>query len=1309
MIGLLELYSKSKEAGVVPLPGCEFYVVPDKDHPFQADIYDYCHVTVWAYNEQGYKNLMKLGSISWQQDELFGISRKDKKKIWTPKDRVVSKFGVAKPRITFDELAQYSAGLVGASGCLIGPLAKATLNREREGFDLYVNKLRAIFKDRLYLEIMPHCVTHNWNKKTNSFEEIECTDLSPDGDLQRTANLAVLEAAKRERLPLLLTVDSHFVKPEQKGLQDAILSQGEEGGFRFHNSYHMVTTNEAWQFWRERYGEDEDNRKMFQEAVENNHAIADLAKDIKIQTSYHQVQPEIPQEITAAVSSPKEQQYTLVYNLINKHGRMPWGNQVYEQRLQSELEIIVENGKLNFLPYFLFKEKWGSWAREMGLFHGIGRGSAGGSLLSYLLKITHIDPIKWQLPFERFLSRARIERGKYPDIDSDWSDRDLLLEKLKEEYGDRYAQISTHGTLKIKMAIKDALRFFEGQVSKEDEKFIHKIPNTPMGVMDQNFLLGYVDKDKNVHEGLVDTMPELKAWLEARPAVFDMMRQLLGIPRSVGRHASGIVVSDVPVSEVVPTCYISGSLCTQYTANDVEKSGLIKYDELTVTFYAYVARCIWLIHKDAGWKTWSEQVTVNGQEFTVLRSERPLTILPIRQPDGSLLELDVYNLPEEKDVFDMISAGDTASLFQISSNLLTDFCRRTAPRSVADISALVALVRPGPLDAEVEPGLTMAEAYVKRRAGEIPVKYPHPDMEQLTSETYGIILYQEQLQKAFSILADYSPEDADYFREVLAKKKAQEVQGHFPKIREKLAARGWNDVQVQTFIDACTAASRYSFNCIDGDELLVTDEGLVPMRTVASAPEKFRVATLNESHAVSYVTPSHGAFMGEKEVFEIVLENGNKIQATEDHRFYTNHGWKTLKEVLSNNYEILIVDVEEVMEAPVVARADGTLVKVTSFKSLGVKRVYDLEIPGTHNFILQSGAVAHNCAHSAAYGSAAYIGAYLKKRFPVEWWAAVLSASDVSDIKKKGYSHAAKDHMRLPHVNGPIHTFEVVEQDGVKTIDAPLAAVLGFGQASRADLQKIREKGPISSILDFFCRTRGTRISSGVFKDLVLSGCFDLLHPDMEKKDMLELYFWLQRVSGLKAGRDKMGEELLEAALARMESHPEEIQDANLDPGISDLVWLNTEKIRRLSLYDFHPLVALKEVLSTKGFIYTHKDVRFRMRQEEILVMENLSGAADYHSAVGWVGILTEVKGWTYQSKKKGTQETACKLQVDCGGEVLECVMWPDTYQRYKPMLIKMSKTDIVFVVGSVKASAFSRSGYSMNVDFFRGVRTLSI
>ena len=271
-IGLSELYYKCKQTGLISLPGVEFYLAPDADYQFKNKPYAYFHVTAWATTEAGYRNIVKLASLSWGHDTLPGYRKEKGVYIQCESARVVKRFGSEKPRITFSELQQYSEGIAIASGCLIGLAAKGILEKENEEADRNIGKLLESFRGRFFAEILPHTCDHDYDREIKQFRLNECNDFSPDGDLQKPVNLAILELARKHGLPPLMSLDSHFVDQTEKPVQDVILGNGDPDGWKFYNSYHLQTTEQIWEFWKSRYGADESNRLLFAESIESQYS-----------------------------------------------------------------------------------------------------------------------------------------------------------------------------------------------------------------------------------------------------------------------------------------------------------------------------------------------------------------------------------------------------------------------------------------------------------------------------------------------------------------------------------------------------------------------------------------------------------------------------------------------------------------------------------------------------------------------------------------------------------------------------------------------------------------------------------------------------------------------------------------------------------------------------------------------------------------------------------------------------------------------------------------------------------------------------
>ena len=626
----------------------------------------------------------------------------------------------------------------------------------------------------------------SWREvKDGLFLRREQTPFCPSGDLQADGNKLIMKIAKKTGLPLLLTLDSHFVKDEQKIIQDLALQNGkDEGvGLKFSTSYHMLSTKNAWASWAKIHGEDKDSVKAFEEAVENNQQLIGMCEAIKFDDEFHLPDVSIPAEITSSSKNKEDAMRLYVMELIERYGRMR-DTEEYHTRLRTEIEVVCNNGKINFLPYFITLHDVCVVARSLGQAIGLGRGSAGGSLLSYLLNITHKDPIVYDMSFERFLSQGRINRGKFPDIDMDFSEPSKLAAALKDIYTDKIVRVCTTGTNMVKSAIKDVARVClntkEDKVAKEYIESVCKtISLVPQGVEDLNkWLDGYEDDTGHI-EGELERNKTLRLFFDTYPDQSNLVRSILGVPKSIGRHAAAYCIADQPIHQLVPICIVKGEVCTQFTKDPIEKLGLIKFDMLGLNTLKDVANCVRLIKERHG------------------------------------IDIDIYNVPEDDvAVYKDFAMGKTESVFQFNGTVPTEICRKIRPATVHDLSAVTAACRPGTMYAEVEEDgkkITLIELWVQRRRGKA-VSYIHPSLEPILSSTHGIFIFQEQINRMFVDCCGYSPEKADEMREVIGKKKKDKMDELLPDIRARLKERGWSKSQSDAIVSLCVAASSYSFN-----------------------------------------------------------------------------------------------------------------------------------------------------------------------------------------------------------------------------------------------------------------------------------------------------------------------------------------------------------------------------------------------------------------------------------------------------------------------------------------------------------------
>lgn len=665
------------------------------------------------------------------------------------------------------------------------------------------DELLAVMENRKFVERQPKLITNI--EVVEGFTPNECRTWAKDGDVQRGANLAVLYMAEKYGDKVIIGDDSHYAHPEDKIVQDIRLQSG-GGSWRFYGHYHRQSSQEAFEHFRQTLGVDE---KTFTEWVDNNYAWAEKSKDFKFKTR---------QTLPTNFYPKNTLEHTI--KLINKHGRMNWNDPVYVKRLQAEINMLHYNGTVDLLPYFMIDEEVCDFFSSNGKLTGPGRGSAAGLLLTYLLRITHVDPLKYGLSMERFLTQTRIKSGKMPDIDQDLpkKHRDMLVNPvtgwLRQRFGDCYAHISVDTSLKLRSAVKDVARVIhDGHIPDEINGLTARFENAPQGISDRDFVFGYKGSEGWV-DGSIKTDAALQEYIERYPNEWAIVQKCLGLIRQKAPHACGFVIANEPISNFIPMTSLDGEPVTQYTAPSVEAVGGLKMDFLGLNSLDDIAEAIKLIQGRGDWKP--EKSIIDGK--TVL----PHEIVPY---NGKLYS--IWELPEDQAVFRDICEGKTESLFQFDTPSVRqwlkhfDHVKRTEPNgtvhkaldSIDDLASFTALDRPGPLDAivsetgvQVIPGLVsgtvdpntgvnvvaprigsgrresergggghnMLVEFANRAKG-LPAVGAIPKLMELLPETHGVIVFQEGLQKVYQVVGQTSAEQADEFRVHISKKKMSDV------------------------------------------------------------------------------------------------------------------------------------------------------------------------------------------------------------------------------------------------------------------------------------------------------------------------------------------------------------------------------------------------------------------------------------------------------------------------------------------------------------------------------------------------------
>lgn len=584
-------------------------------------------------------------------------------------------------------------------------------------------------------------------------------------DFVKDANKLSVYISKKFGLPLISSDYAFMSEKEDKPVQDVKVVE-----LRKQTAQYMLSEEE--------YVQDLSNQGI---VLEDIYSAIKNGKEWSLKFNGFKLKYDIRVPSIESGTAPAKKMMAVIKEL----GRMPWGNKVYEERLKRELQVLAMNPVKDLLPYFFPIIDLQQEEMDNGILTGPGRGSGAGALLNYLTGITHVDPIIEGLSFERFINEDRIKAGDWPDIDGDRGDRSFLAKRLEEKYGNRSAQISTRSMMRLKSSILDVNRYINnGTVEKEIEIFSKNLPSAPQGVSDQQFVFGYKDSDDNHHAGLIEYDESLQDYITKRPKEWEIVRRCLGVTRNTSVHASAFLIADIPIEEFVPM--VPGTRVTQYEAKGASLAGGIKYDFLVVSNLLDIQKCLELINKKNGEKNKTGYFSHNGKmQF-------------------------VWSLPREEEVFHSVWDGNTAGLFQINTASMAPAVKKIRPNKMLDLSDILALIRPGTMDA-IDPitGRSMTEEYIERRFGRSTCSIP--ELEALIPETYGVIVYQEQTSLIARELAGMDPVTAELMRRALSKKLKVEVdgfkhvfiEGAIKKVSEETAHNIWNQIET---------GSRYSFN-----------------------------------------------------------------------------------------------------------------------------------------------------------------------------------------------------------------------------------------------------------------------------------------------------------------------------------------------------------------------------------------------------------------------------------------------------------------------------------------------------------------
>ncbi|MBU2635425.1 DNA polymerase III subunit alpha [Patescibacteria group bacterium] len=658
LYGAVEFYKKAKERGIKPIIGCEIYTAFEKMDQKRPNIDDKkYHLILLAKNEEGYKNLVQLVTKAHLEGFYY------------------------KPRVDDKLLAKHSKGLIALTGCLAGKIPRLIQSKNFEQAEDLAKKYQEIFgKDNFYLEIQHH----------------------PNIPQQKTTNNQLINISKKYGIPLVATNDTHYLKSEDAEAQDILMLINTGAN---PNDPERITIKSD-DFSLRSPEEMEQAFKHVPEAIENTRKIAQ-ACNFELELGETKLPCfEVPNQKT-----PDEYLKELCKQGLKKRFKDNVNKEITD-RLSYEISVIKQTG---FASYFLIVQDFVNWAKDQRIVVGPGRGSAPGSLVSYLLNITNVDPIKNNLLFERFLNPERISM---PDIDLDFTDRrrDEVINYVAQKYGkDKVAQIITFGTMAARAVIRDVGRAL-GYTYPYCDQIAKMIP---FGFnLDET--LKKVDEFKNIYQ--TDEQAE---------RLINLAKKLEGVARHASTHACGVVISDQPLSNLIPLQHPTQNdenIVTQYEMHSIEDLGLLKMDFLGLKNLTIIEDTLSRIY-----------VLRNG------------------------LKVDIDNIPlNDKEVFKTLQKGNTKAIFQLEGDGMTRYLKQLKPTEFEDIVAMVALYRPGPIQ--------FIPDYIARKHKKQKIEYLHPKLKPILEETQGICIYQEQLMRIARDLAGFSLTEADILRKAVGKK-----------------------------------------------------------------------------------------------------------------------------------------------------------------------------------------------------------------------------------------------------------------------------------------------------------------------------------------------------------------------------------------------------------------------------------------------------------------------------------------------------------------------------------------------------------
>jgi DNA polymerase-3 subunit alpha len=725
MYGVIEFYKKAKKEDIKPIIGMEAYItnINMEERPERAKFQNF-HLLLLAKNEEGYKNLMKISSEAHLRGYYY------------------------RPRVDHETLAKYSKGIICSSACAQGELAQALVTKNTKEAEKIVKWYSDVFSKDYYLEVQRHHYDEALEKETNA--EIK-QSLSEMAENEKIINDGVVKLSRRFGIPIIATNDAHYIKKEDATAQDALVciatgkNVSDVKRLRFIDcpNFYVTTPAEMQDLFSDLPDAIENTVKISQECEVNLTLDKWFFPEYKIETGEKDFNEALDKRAHEGIKKR-------VTNLTPE----------IKERLEYELKIIKEKG---YAPYFLIVSDMAQWAAENGIVTNT-RGSAAGSLVSYATGIINLNPLDYNLPFERFLTPWR---PTPPDIDFDIADnrREEVIDYLIDKYGsNRVAQICTFGRMMAKAAVRDIARVLGYPYSMGD-KIAKLIPEGAQGF------------PMSIERALQESHELASLYKDDKDAkrIIDLAKGVEGNARHISVHAAGVVIAPDEITNFTPIQKEGNRVITQYDMEALDPNvspeavGLLKFDLLGL-----------------------RNLSILGAAIKIIKEVRGI-------------EIDLLNIPlTDKKTFEMLSRGETMGVFQLSGSGMTKWIKELKPNRIEDLMAMVALYRPGPMQFIPE--------YIARKNDPSKVKYLDPRMKEYMSMSYGLLIYQEDVLLTAINLAGYSWEDADKFRKAIGKKIPAEMEKQHGKFVNGCVKGGMSQKKAEDLFKMIEKFAAYGFN-----------------------------------------------------------------------------------------------------------------------------------------------------------------------------------------------------------------------------------------------------------------------------------------------------------------------------------------------------------------------------------------------------------------------------------------------------------------------------------------------------------------